>query len=100
MGHGKIIVLNGVTSSGKTSIAKAIQEAGNEHFYHICNDMYVKLEVEMLSSKYVAKTGKYGAYSDDWMAESCVLMYHFAKTMVELGIDVIFETMLCEMEGF
>ncbi|MCL2202859.1 MAG: chloramphenicol phosphotransferase CPT family protein [Defluviitaleaceae bacterium] len=100
MEQGKIILLNGVSSSGKTSVAKAIQDAANEHFYHICNDMFVKLEVEMLCAKFVAKAGKHGAYSYEYMAESCVLMYHFAKTMVGLGINVIFETMLCDTEGF
>jgi len=100
MEKGKIILLNGVSSAGKSSVAKAIQDAAKEHFYHICNDQFIKLEVEMLSAKFVAKAGEHGAYSYEFMAESCVLMYHFAKTMVNLGINVIFETMLCDIEGF
>jgi len=30
---GKIIFLNGVTSSGKTTISKALQELATEYFY-------------------------------------------------------------------
>jgi len=97
MKKGQIILLNGLSSSGKTSIAKVIQEKASEHFYHITNDMFVELEVEMLSKKHIEETG---AYTKEYMAESCVLMYHFAKIMADRGINVIIETMMCETDGF
>ena len=40
MKKGHIVFLNGVTSSGKTSIAKAIQERDDTFFYIVSNDMF------------------------------------------------------------
>jgi len=47
MNYGKIIVLNGTSSSGKSTLAEKIQELSKERFYHvqvdtICNMMHSK----------------------------------------------------------
>ena len=39
MKRGKIIYLNGVTSTGKTSIARVIQDTADEFFYLIGSDI-------------------------------------------------------------
>ena len=50
MEKGKIIILNGVSSSGKTTLAKKLQEKVFEAFFIITGDDYM----EMLGcSKYV-----------------------------------------------
>lgn len=98
MGVGKIIFLNGVTSSGKTTISKAIQETADEQFYHISNDIFFTVEQEMLHNKYIEVAGE--SAKDKYMAEAIVLMYHFAKTVAEQGRNVIIDGMLEESNGF
>ena len=48
MEKGRIIFLNGVTSSGKTSIVEAIQERDDVFFYVVANDLFP----EMVGEKY------------------------------------------------
>ena len=40
MEKGRIIFLNGVTSSGKTSIVDALQSKKNKFFYVVANDLF------------------------------------------------------------
>lgn len=40
MRKGIIIYFNGVTSTGKTSIAKSIQELANQNFYYLSHDTF------------------------------------------------------------
>ena len=40
MEKGKIIFLNGVTSTGKTSIVDAMQNRGDIFFYAMANDLF------------------------------------------------------------
>ena len=47
--QGRIIFLNGVTSSGKTSIVEAIQERDDVFFYVVANDLFQ----EMVGDKYL-----------------------------------------------
>ena len=87
MGKGKIIFLNGVTSTGKTSIAKAIQESSDLIYYHVSNDMFH----DMISNKFWAENGR------KCVAKSIITMYHAVKGMCENGINVIIDGMLLEM---
>ena len=43
MNCGHIICLNGVTSSGKTSIAKEIQNISEQNYYHVSLDMFEQM---------------------------------------------------------
>ena len=105
---GKIIFLNGVTSSGKTSIAKAMQEiAANagKHFYIISNDMFHDLEAGMICYGFVEKEkadSKFEKswYADKYMTESIVLMYQFAAVVAGQGRNIIIDGMLFETETF
>lgn len=49
MEKGKIIFLNGVTSSGKTSIVEALQDTDDIFFYVVANDLFE----EMIGEKYL-----------------------------------------------
>ena len=49
MEKGKIIFLNGVTSSGKTSIVEALQERRDQFFYVVANDLFQ----EMVGEQYL-----------------------------------------------
>ena len=97
---GKIIFLNGVTSSGKTSIAKALQEKYNERLYHISNDMFHDLEWEMLHAKHINEDSEHYGYGDKFLAESLFLMYHFVKTVADQGINIVVDGMLFEYDVF
>jgi len=98
MEKAKIIFLNGVTSSGKTSISKAIQEIADDDFYHLSNDMFHDLEAEIINKKYL----NYGdlVEGDIYMAESIIIMYHTVKVLAEQGTNVIVDGMLFETNGF
>jgi chloramphenicol 3-O phosphotransferase len=41
-GHGRVIILNGASSSGKTTLAKALQRALDEPFLHVSSDRFVE----------------------------------------------------------
>ena len=101
MTTGKIIFLNGVTSAGKTTISKAIQELADVQFYHVSNDMFGGLLGEMLHpEKYVSEAGSESKAGDKYMAEQIVLLYHFTKTLIEQGTNVVVDGMLIESVGF
>jgi len=86
LNRGKIIFLNGVTSTGKTTLSKELQIQSNENFYHISNDMFQN----MVSYKFLKK--------DYWkyLAEAIILMYHTAKLLSNEGKNVIIDGMLLE----
>jgi len=98
MKTGKIIFLNGVTSSGKSSISKAVQEIADEQFYHLSNDMFFPIAHQMLHDKYIEEAGEKA--TEKYMAEAIVMMYHFAKAVAEQGINIIIDGMLEERSGF
>jgi len=93
MEKGKVIFLNGATSSGKTTIAKAIQKTADENYYHLSNDLFYDIEEQMYNPRFYTDTETY-------MAEAVVLMYHFAKVLVEQGTNVIIDGMFHEDEGY
>lgn len=86
MQKGIIIYLNGVTSTGKTSIAKAIQATSNEFFYTIGSDILM----EMVAEKY--RLENYWKYE----SEMFINMYHFAKLLSDMGKHVIIDCALFE----
>ena len=90
MKKGKIIFLNGVTSSGKTSIATALRELPDTRHYHISNDIFHY----MIGEKFWIQDARM------CISKSIVSMYYAAKGMCEGNIDVIIDGMLLEMEEF
>ncbi len=89
MEKGRIIYLNGVTSSGKTSIVEALQARRDVFFYVVANDLFQ----EMIGEDYLKEN--YWKY----LGEVIILMYHTAKLFSDMGKNVIIDSILVEREG-
>lgn len=88
MTKGRIIFLNGVTSSGKTSIVEALQEREDIFFYVVANDLFQ----QMVGDKYLQKN--YWKY----LGEALIMMYHTAKLFSDMGRNVLIDGVLFERE--
>lgn len=88
MEKGRIIFLNGVTSSGKTSIVEALQEQEDIFFYVVANDLFQ----EMVGENYLRKN--YWKY----LSEVIIMMYHTAKLYSDMGKNVLIDGILVERE--
>lgn len=86
MNKGRIIFLNGVTSSGKTSIVEAMQDREDCYFYVVANDLFQ----EMVGDRFLRQ--------DYWqhLSRVILLMYRTAKLYSDLGHDVIIDGILVE----
>ena len=90
MEKGKIIYLNGVTSTGKTSITKALQNREDVFFYALSNDLFE----ETVGDRYLR--------ADYWkhLWDAIYMMYHTAKLFSDMGKNVIIDGMILEKEEF
>ena len=88
MDKGRIIFLNGVTSSGKTSIVEALQERDDIFFYVVANDLFQ----EMIGEKYLREN--YWKY----LSEVIIMMYHTAKLYSDMGNNVLIDGILVERD--
>ena len=90
MEKGKIIYLNGVTSTGKTSLTKALQKNDDHFFYAMSNDLFQ----EMVGVRYLRE--------DYWkhLWDAILMMYHTAKLFSDMGKNVIIDGMILEKEEF
>ena len=88
MEKGRIIFLNGVTSSGKTSIVDALQAREEVFFYVLANDLFQ----ETIGEKYLREN--YWKY----LSEAILLMYHTAKLYSDMGKNVIIDGILVEQQ--
>ncbi len=88
MEKGRIIFLNGVTSSGKTSIVEALQERDDIFFYVVANDLFQ----EIVGDKYLREN--YWKY----LSEAIIMMYHTAKLYSDMGKNVLIDGILVERE--
>ena len=88
MNKGRIIFLNGVTSSGKTSIVEAIQTRDDVFFYVVANDLFQ----EMVGEKFLREN--YWKY----LSEVIIMMYHTAKLYSDMGKNVLIDGILVERE--
>lgn len=88
MEKGRIIFLNGLTSSGKTSIVEALQEREDIFFYVVANDLFQ----EMVGEKYLRE--------NYWktLSEVIIMMYHTAKLYSDMGKNVLIDGILVERE--
>jgi adenylylsulfate kinase/chloramphenicol 3-O phosphotransferase len=86
MNKGRIIFLNGVTSSGKTSIVEALQERDDVFFYVVANDLFQ----EMVGEKFLREN--YWKY----LSEVILMMYHTAKLYSDMGKHVLIDGILVE----
>lgn len=88
MEKGRIIFLNGVTSSGKTSIVESLQSQEEIFFYVVANDLFQ----EMIGENYLQKN--YWKY----LSEVIIMMYHTAKLYSDMGKNVLIDGILVERE--
>ena len=88
MTKGRIIFLNGVTSSGKTSIVDALQEREEPFFYVVANDLFE----QMVGDRFLRE--------DYWkyLSEVILMMYHTAKLYSDMGKHVLIDGILVERE--
>lgn len=86
MSKGRIIFLNGVTSSGKTSIVEALQNRDDCYFYVVANDLFE----QMVGERFLRE--------NYWVHISRVilLMYNTAKLFSDMGHDVLIDGILVE----
>ena len=89
MEKGRILFLNGVTSSGKTSIVEALQARKDVFFYVVANDLFQ----EMIGEEYLKDN--YWKY----IGEVIIMMYHTAKLFSDMGKNVLIDGILVEREG-
>ena len=89
MEKGRIIFLNGVTSSGKTTIVEALQARKDVFFYVVANDLFE----EMIGEQYLREN--YWKY----LGEVIIMMYHTAKLFSDMGKNVLIDGILVEREG-
>ena len=88
MKKGRIVFLNGVTSSGKTSIVEALQECDDVFFYVVATDLFE----EMVGEKYLREN--YWKY----LSEVIIMMYHTAKLYSDMGKNVLIDGILVERD--
>lgn len=86
MRKGRIIFLNGVTSSGKTSIVEALQNREDCYFYVVANDLFQ----EMVGERFLREN--YWQH----LSRVILLMYRTAKLFSDLGHDVLIDGILVE----
>lgn len=86
MEKGRVVFLNGVTSSGKTSIVEAIQERDDVFFFVVANDLFQ----EMVGDHFLRKN--YWKY----LSEVIIMMYHTAKLYSDMGKNVLIDGILVE----
>ena len=89
MPKGTVLYLNGVTSSGKTTLAKALQQKADVNFYTFSNDTFQ----QMVNPKFLAQD--YCKY----LSEAIIHAYNTAKMMSDNGVNIIYDGMLLEMDG-
>jgi len=86
MKNGRIIFLNGVTSSGKTSIVEALQDREDAYFLVVANDLFE----QMVGDRFLRE--------DYWkhLFRVIPLMYRTARMISEAGYDVLIDGVLME----
>jgi len=83
---GRIIFLNGVTSSGKTSIVESMQAYSEPFFYVVANDLFENT----IGDKHLQ--------TDYWkyLSEAIIMMYYTAKLFSDSGKNVLIDGILVE----
>ncbi len=91
MEQGKILYLNGVTSTGKSSIVQALRSDGWTDFYYLSDDIFEDhiIDVEYNDPAYWST-----------LSDAVFLMYRTAKLFSDYGKNVVIDSMLLERPEF
>jgi len=85
MQKGKIIILNGVSSAGKTTLAKTLQERLNEPFWYLGGDVFI----DMMPDKFF----------DDYAVGKAISHFHHAiKSFSDRGFNTIVDCLFEEID--
>ena len=82
MGKGKIIFINGVSSAGKTTLSKTLQEKLVIPYYYLSEDAFV----DMLHIKFANDDNE---VNEQAWGKAISGLYHTAKLYSNLGMNVI-----------
>jgi len=93
MSKGKIICLNGVSSSGKSTLAKSLQEKLNEPYYLMSEDTFTFMLPDKFNS-FINDT----AENEPIWEEALVNYYNVLKLYSDRGYNVIVDTVLDDEE--
>ena len=91
MQKGKIIFLNGVSSSGKTTLAKALQERLPEPFYWLAVDTFIET---IMPKKYFSIDGFNPDGGEPVIFKTISLAQHTIKFFADIGTNTIVEHIL------
>jgi chloramphenicol 3-O-phosphotransferase len=89
MEKGRIIFLNGVSSAGKTTLAKALQTKLSEPFYLLSNDIFCDMSPEKF----------WDIDSDETGSTALTGLHHTIKTFSDIGINSIVDHVLLKGQG-
>ena len=84
--YGNIIYLNGLTSTGKSSMIKELISRKENMFFVLGFDMFEETIPEW-------------AYTDEYYSNAIIAMYHAARSLSEQGHDVIIDGLIMKMKG-
>lgn len=85
--YGNIIFLNGLTSSGKTSIVNEIVSRKTNMFFVLGFDLFEETIPE------------WAADTESYYANAIIAMYHAARSFSEQGQDVIIDGLIMNIAG-
>lgn len=89
MEKGKIIFLNGVSSAGKTTLAKTLQSRLSEPYYLLANDTFCDMGPEKFWDINSDKTGSIALTG----------LHHTIKLFSDIGINTIVDHVLLKGQG-
>jgi len=92
MQKGKIVFLNGVSSAGKTTLAKTLQDRSSEPFYVLANDMFTDDTVSPAKFIDIDMEATYQRVLSG--------MYHAVKGFSDAGINTIVDDVLLRENGY
>lgn len=90
MKKGKIIFLNGTSSSGKSTLAKALQRKLSEPYFCIAMDTFTDIISPWFTGDYNGET------SENLERQSLSAMHHTIKLYSDLGYNVIVDDVICK----
>lgn len=85
---GKIIILNGVSSAGKTTLAKALQGCLEKQYYLLSGDTFINMASEKHSNYENEKFPK------NWLKEALAGMHHTIRLYSDMGYNTIVDHVL------